>query len=57
VELNPDPDAVDTLAEAFLANGQPDKAADVCRAALSRNPVHAGLLEKLERAEKAAGGR
>ncbi len=57
VELIPDPDAVDTLAEAFLANDQPDKAADVCRAALVRSPQHAGLREKLERAESAAKER
>jgi tetratricopeptide (TPR) repeat protein len=52
--LKPEPMILDTLAEAYLANGRPDKALEVIRRALAQHPSNRGYyLSQEERFQKA----
>jgi hypothetical protein len=55
VELDPHPNYVDTLAEAYLASGDLEKSAAVCRAELKKKPGQRMFLDRLERIRKARG--
>ncbi|MDQ7780132.1 MAG: HEAT repeat domain-containing protein, partial [Planctomycetota bacterium] len=56
VELNPDPQIVDTLAEAYFVNGLIDDAMKVCTEMLDKNPKDGMFIERLEKLRKAKGG-
>jgi hypothetical protein len=49
VELDPHPNYVDTLAEAYLANGDVEKAAKICREMLKKKPGQKMFLDRLAR--------
>jgi tetratricopeptide (TPR) repeat protein len=52
--LKPDPMILDTLAEAYLANGQPDKALQIIREVFSKNPPNRSYYQDQEERFKRA---
>ncbi|MBI4834399.1 MAG: HEAT repeat domain-containing protein [Planctomycetes bacterium] len=52
VELNPIPMIIDTLAEAYEANGQIDDAIEICEEQLKKTPEEAMFKERFERYRK-----
>ena len=52
VELDPEPAILDTLAEAYEANGQADKALALCREALKKHPADKMFLDRIAKLEK-----
>jgi hypothetical protein len=56
-ELDPTPEIMDTLAEAYIANGRIGDAVKLCREMLKTRPTDGNFLEKLERCKKTDGGK
>ena len=54
VTLKPDPMILDTLAEAYLANGRPDLALQVARQVLAKNPSNRAYYQAQEERFKQA---
>jgi HEAT repeat protein len=52
VELNPEMNYVDTLAEAYLANDRIDEAAELCRRMLEEHPGERMFIDRLRRCEQ-----
>ena len=55
--LNPDPMILDTLAEAYLANGRPDIALQVARQVLAKNPSNRAYYQAQEERFKQAANK
>jgi hypothetical protein len=55
VELVEDINYIDTLAEAYFANGQIGKAKDICLEMLEKHPGNRMFLDRLKRCEEAEG--
>lgn len=55
VELDPQLNYIDTLAEAYYVNGQYDQALEVCNKALKDHPDEKMFLERKKRCEKVVG--
>jgi pentatricopeptide repeat protein len=52
VELDPHPNNIDTMAEAYLACGQIDEAVKICREMLKKYPNEKMFSDRLERCQK-----
>ena len=55
VELDPQLNYINTLAEAYYVNGQYDQALEVCNKALKDHPDEKMFLERKKRYEKVVG--
>ena len=48
-ELNPDTTIIDTLVEAYYANGDLNKAIEICREQLAKTPNESMFKDRLEK--------